>query len=222
MTPDSEPLLNLVLQHVDDSMLQAMAAADYGQDTDAHLAALRGITRGVLPIPLEWVPREVLELTRNTKPNDDRGHWLRVFACMNLLRAQEPPHHEQFLAEEATILRLTSSALALGPDCGRAARSFFAWCLQRQPRADWLDPYLAIAILLLSVRLETPTESLVDGVIDVVRSSPAEVWELFDGKCCSAAADWKSMIRETLVSEGESAGKISRFGSYLLLEADLP
>lgn len=218
---DSQPLVQLALQHVDDRMLQAMAALDYGQDTDAHLAALRGIMRGVLPIPLEWVPKEVLELTRNTEPKDESGHWQRVFACLNLLRAQEPPHHEHFLAEEATILRLTTSALSIGPDCGRAARSFLVWCLQRLPRADWLDPYLAIAILLLSVRLENPKDSLVDAVISVVRSSPTEVWELFDGKRCSAAAAWKSLIRKTFLSGEVSDGKLRNFGSYLLLEADL-
>jgi hypothetical protein len=41
--PADQPLLDLIFEHVDDSMLFDMAKADYGDDVDLHLAALHQI-----------------------------------------------------------------------------------------------------------------------------------------------------------------------------------
>lgn len=221
LDPAYEPLVGIVLQHVEDPILQEIAAADRGQDFEAHLASLRGIVRGVLPIPMGWIPKEVLELTAYSDPVDDREHWMRLFACMTLLRAEQPPHHEHFHGDKTTILRLTKSAMAIGFDCSSAARRFLCWCLRRQPRADWLDPYLAIAIMILSVRLEDLSQSMVDHHISVVRSSQTEVWQLFDRHFCASSREWKVLIRETLSEPASLHEQIRNFGRYLFLESDI-
>lgn len=222
LDPAFEPLLDLVLQHVDDSMLHEIAAADRGEDFEAHLAALRRIVRGELPIPMDWIPKEVLELTSYGEPAGDRESWAPLFACMTLLRASQPPHDKYFYGEERTILQLAKIAMAIGGDCTLAARRFLCWCLRRQPRTESLDPYFAVAILILSVRLNDVSGGMVDYLISVVRSSQTEVWELFDRHHgCAGSRDWKALIRTTLVEPESLDEKIRNFGRYLLLESDI-
>ncbi len=63
LDPAWQPLVERVEQLVDDRMLLEIAAADYGQDLEVYLASLREIVVGELPVPMGWIPREVLELT---------------------------------------------------------------------------------------------------------------------------------------------------------------
>jgi hypothetical protein len=58
------PLLALIFEHVDDSMLAEIAICDYGDDVAIHLAALHQIRANNIPRPMQWHPREVMELTR--------------------------------------------------------------------------------------------------------------------------------------------------------------
>ena len=52
-------LLEVARRQVDDGMLAEIAAADYGMDTNAHLAELRPIrNQGVVPTPMRWRPGE--------------------------------------------------------------------------------------------------------------------------------------------------------------------
>ncbi len=216
-----QPLLELVRQHVDDRMLRHIAATDRGEDFEAHLASLRAVVGGTIPIPMDSIPKEVLELACHREPANDREHWMRLFAGMTLLQAAEPPHHERFLGQAGQVLGLTKSAMLLGDDCSLALRSFLGWCLRRQPREDWLDPYLAIAIVILSVRLDDVSQPILDHCIAVVRSGQTEVWELFDRHHCVGSKEWTGLIRETLVEPAALAEQIRNFGSYLLLESEL-
>lgn len=221
LDPNKESLLELVLQHIDDSMLQHIASADRGEDFDANLASLREIVRGVIPIPMGWIPREVLQLSCYSEPVNERGHWMRLFSGMTLLRAAEPPHHEHFSGQVTAIVSMVKSGRAIGEDCSVAVRGFFCWSLRREPREAWLDPYLAIAIMILSVRRDDLSQPVTDHLISVVRSAETEVWELFDRRYCSSSKDWKALIRETLVEPAALDQQIRNFGRYLLLESEL-
>src|SRR5262245_2436176 len=106
-------------------MLREIASADYGMDADAHLDALLRIRdRGEAPAPMNWEPKEVLELIRWSEPEDPnwrpggtgiRGHVMRAFVCAALLRAApEPANHGYFDGENQTIAQLLASALVLG------------------------------------------------------------------------------------------------------------
>jgi hypothetical protein len=60
LEPADNPLLTLIFDRVDDSMLLEIAKADYGDDVDIHLAALHQIRANNIPIPMQWHPGEVL------------------------------------------------------------------------------------------------------------------------------------------------------------------
>jgi hypothetical protein len=89
--PDQTGLFKIIARHVDDAMLREIAAADYGQDIEQHLAPLRTLRDGGMPPePRSWYPDEVLELIRWSQPDDptwqpsgrgSRGHWMLAFSC---------------------------------------------------------------------------------------------------------------------------------------------
>src|SRR5262245_40470300 len=99
--PAADLLLDHARRQIDEAMLMEIARADYEQDVDAHLTALRAIRDlGITPAPMEWHPGEVLELIRNSEPEvpawkpggtGRRGHQMRAFACAALLRAVAEP-----------------------------------------------------------------------------------------------------------------------------------
>jgi hypothetical protein len=76
--PAADLLLDVARRQVDDAMLLEIAQADYMNQTDLHLAALRMIRDdGVLPSYPQWDPREVLGLVQWPEP-DGAGHKHRV------------------------------------------------------------------------------------------------------------------------------------------------
>jgi hypothetical protein len=52
LAPADEPLLTLIFQHIDDSMLTVISKADFGDSADIHLEALLQIKAGNIPIPM--------------------------------------------------------------------------------------------------------------------------------------------------------------------------
>jgi hypothetical protein len=154
----------MAFQNVDDSMLREIAAADYGMDVEEHLEQLRAIKNGKVPTPMEWEPKEVLELIRWSEPEDAtwspgstgrRGHWMRLFSCAALLRAAaEPENDGYFTGEDSTIIQLVDSAVKLGEKTSLVALKFLCWRMQYRTLDEWDRPYFAIAILLLSVFLD--------------------------------------------------------------------
>jgi 2-polyprenyl-3-methyl-5-hydroxy-6-metoxy-1,4-benzoquinol methylase len=176
LEPIDIPLLTLIFDHVDDSMLAEIANSDYGNDADIHLAALHQIRAKNIPIPMQWYPGEVLELTRWTEwdslnPQDrvisTRNHWMRLFACTVLIWASlEPENYEHqgeywchIDGEDSTIIQFLDSALNLGDDTAIAALKFLAWRIECQMQRALLDedfgncPCYAVAMLLLYVSI---------------------------------------------------------------------
>lgn len=63
--PNQRATVDYFRQQVDEDILREIAGADYSQDIDQHLAALKPIWNGGDLIELDvWFPMEVLELTR--------------------------------------------------------------------------------------------------------------------------------------------------------------
>jgi hypothetical protein len=172
LRPSPTDLFELLRSRVDDSMLQEIAEADYGEDAEEHFRALKRVqTSGELP-PNEWIPMEVIELIRFSQPDDPtwkpgstgtRGHVMRAYCCVILLRiAADPKNYVYFEGENQTIIQLIDSALALGGDAQLAALRLLCWRTLSLPRADDEYPFFALAILLLAVRLGALKE---DGII---------------------------------------------------------
>jgi hypothetical protein len=112
--PDPAALLDWLRERITPKALATIAAADYGNDRDTHLAALRDIqATGLIPQPLTWHPTEVLALTRWSS-GDNVDHMARAFACTVLCLDSAGPVHRD--GHEATIAVLLESCLALGDE----------------------------------------------------------------------------------------------------------
>jgi hypothetical protein len=158
------PLLALIFEHVDDSMLAEIAICDYGDDVEIHLAALHQIRANNIPRPMQWHPREVLELTLWTEWDSlsaqdgaisTRNHWMRLFACTVLIWASLEPENyspqerlrqqdrdEDWYCidgEDSTIIQFLDSALHLGDDVSIAALNFLGWRMQCQIQRALID-----------------------------------------------------------------------------------
>jgi hypothetical protein len=139
LEPDGDQLLAEISKHITDDMLEEIASADYGQDQNQHLGKLRRLRdTGTFVEPMHWYPCEVLELIRNSEPEDPswrpgslgvRGHWMRAFACTALLRALGPPW--EYKADAAlpsyTLIQLIYSLGALPVDLTSPALRMLAW-----------------------------------------------------------------------------------------------
>jgi hypothetical protein len=156
--PSGQMLLDMTRRQVDDDVLDEIARADYGMDADLHLAALQPIRDdGVIPRPMEWHPREVLELIRWSEPEraelqpgaaGRRGHLMRTFACAVLLRADSDG--EVDTAVEATLAHCLSGAKVLGQGISEAAGSFLTWRIPTMASTErWL---FALGLMIVAMR----------------------------------------------------------------------
>lgn len=147
--PDRRSAIEHLRQRVDEGMLREIAEADYSQDVERHLAALRPLWSGDEFTELQhWFPREVLELIRWSEPEDKdwkpgssglRGHQMRAFCCAALLAASN------FEPEKETLVQFLDSVLVLGADATEAAGRFLTWKINTLGRNDD-RPFFALAV----------------------------------------------------------------------------
>jgi hypothetical protein len=182
--PESEGLLREISKHISDDMLREIAAADYGQDIEKHLVAVRQIRdTGTFPPIMYWYPMEVLELIRWSEPENpdwkpgrtgEFGHWMRAFSCAAILRAtREPWNFGDGLATEETTSHLILSLRALPVDFTQQAVQFLAWLLLNSEPEGKDNQVCAYGIGLLWFALQlvppAPDETLVSLAQWVVR-----------------------------------------------------
>lgn len=220
--PTKDALFDLAFRRVDDSMLREIAEADYGNDADVHLEALLAIKAGVIPIPMQWDPQEVLELTRWSEPEDPtsepgsvgmRQHWMRLLSCAILIRvAAEPENAGYFLGEDSTIIQLVESAMKLGEEASFTTLQFLCWRMEYRKLDEWDRPYLAVATLLLSVSLDICDSQTAQYLIAAANSDVIAVSQLCDD--CQRAQKWKDITRRVLC--GSARHDIQRFGHLLI------
>lgn len=109
-------LLDRVRTQVGPQALAAIAGADYGQDYAKHHQALVEIqASGRFPVPLDWYPREVLELYR-WRQGDEVDHVGRLFACAVLALDAVLPDSQQVGELSDVLAPLIESAWHLGLD----------------------------------------------------------------------------------------------------------
>lgn len=168
--PDFDALLREISAHISDNLLEEIALADYGEDMGEHMEGLRTIRdESKFVEPVGWCPCEVLELIRNSRPEDpawkpgspgERGHWMRAFACAALLRARLPPWNYSGDAAfpSKTLIQLIGSLRLLPVRFDREAASFLAWTLENPDLAgDHEQPlYCALGLLWFSLHLTNP------------------------------------------------------------------
>jgi hypothetical protein len=207
--PQSDGLLRRISEYVNDDMLKCISMADYGQDVDCHLAALRLVRDiGAFPQKMYWCPAEVLELIRWSEPEDpdwkpgesgEFGHWMRAFCCAALLRAtREPWNYGDGLGTDSTLVQLIFSLCALPIDFTSEAVSFLAWLLMHSDPEGRDVQVCAYGVGLFWFALKHPAhfpdESLISLAQWVIRR-PDEI--------CESPAS--ALRRADAVSEGHPA-----------------
>ena len=136
LNPAPDALLSALMPLIDDTMLQEIARADYGEDEDKHLAQLRRVRDDqALVSEQSWYPHEVLALTRWSEPEHDwaefdpqylRHHIMRAFSC----------------ASSCGPMTMTAHSRSSSPVCRcwaaiqEAALRFIAWCVKERPCSD--------------------------------------------------------------------------------------
>jgi hypothetical protein len=142
---------------VDPSILHDLSQADYGEDAEAHLAALEAICRdGDVPEVMHFEPMEVLCLTRWSVPekfySDEselrRAHIERGFACTALLLAAAQLKGDE---DDVAIIQLIDSATVLGSPLPELAARFLTWRLGTCPHDDRGRPFYACGLLVLAL-----------------------------------------------------------------------
>jgi hypothetical protein len=184
--PESEGLLSEISRHIDDNMLECISRADYGGGEDEHLAALRQIRdTGTFPQKMYWYPAEVLELVRNSEPDDPIrslgrtgvfGHWLRAFSCAALLRAtREPWNYGDGMFTDETLIQMILSLRTLPVNFTPQAVKFLAWLLIHSEPEGQDEQVCAYGIGLLWFALQQalpiPDETLISLTKWIVRRS---------------------------------------------------
>jgi hypothetical protein len=221
LEPSDRPLLDLVFDRVDDSMLAEIATYDYGDDIKIHLEALHQIRANNIPIPLQWHPGEVLCLTGwkewNSIEQDGaistRNHWMRLFACAVLIWASlEPENYEggeenwnHIEGEDSTIIQLVDSALHLGDDVSISSLRFLGWRMQCQiQRASIHEdfgncPCYAVAMLLLCVSLDRCNPEIVSFLISMAYCN-SEYIPISREIDCQLSQKWRDKIDRILLA----------------------
>jgi len=170
LEPNGEQLLSEISKHITDDMLEEIAMADYGQDQEQHLATLRNLRdSGTFAEPMHWYPCKVLELIRNSEPDNSlwkpgsvgiRGHWMRAFASTALLRALGPPWEYKADAAQPsyTMIKLIYSLRVLPIDLTSAAVRMVAWLMLHSELegSDEQVIYYGVGLLWLAIHRSPP------------------------------------------------------------------
>lgn len=221
------------MENVTDEMLQEIAAADYGDDTEKHFRALTKFYRGEIPAP-DWHPIEVLTLTSYSEPHQSyhpdssteaRQHWLRLFACVGLIRISENlPGNEGLNGIDSMVIRLTESAIALGPEVISEAISFLAWYVQAPTDEEERCPQAAVAILILASSLQRSENDAFHWLIATIRNKHVETdqWDEWENEphrffaWCGEPRKWEKLIPEFLLSPKQKNTAVRSIAQDLL------
>lgn len=173
LAPDPAAIFNRLRPLISDRMLEVIAGADYGNEAEEHLKKLKPIrNNGAVPAPVQWHPKEVLELTRWLMPENEDPRWktglsirenhlIRLFSCATLLRlAAEPENHGYFDGESPTIAPLVHSAIVLGEDLQKDALALLAWLLKRDRELYEDAPFFGLGCLLLAAHTGAPASTV--------------------------------------------------------------
>lgn len=223
LEPADRPLLDLIFDRVDDSMLLEIARCDYGDDVEIHLAALHQIRANNIPRPLRWHPGEVLCLTRwdewdSLNATDiaisTHKHWMRLFACTVLIWVSLELEDDEYNVEDwnhlegenSTIIQFLDSALYLGDDVSIAALKFLGWRMQSQIERASIDdgfgncPCYAVAILLLSVSLDRCNPEIVNFLISMAycEHEYVPISQEIGNDRCQLSQKWRDTIDRIL------------------------
>jgi hypothetical protein len=215
--PDSEGLLREISKHIDDEMLEWISTADYGCRADEHIVALRQVRdAGTFPQEMHWCPMEVLELIRWSEPEDPEwksgrtgefGHWMRVFSCAAILRAEHEPYNYSYNdgSTDSTVIQMIMSLRALPVDFTSQAVKHLAWLLLHSDPEGRNDQVRVYGVGLLWFALQivptVPDETLISLARWVVRRADELDWK-------PTAGGWSGLREMVLNCQKKSAWEL--------------
>ncbi|NTF17324.1 hypothetical protein G6L37_02610 [Agrobacterium rubi] len=206
------PLMEALTKRLSDDDVETIARADYGIDAERHAAAITAIRRTVeIPSPLDWVPREVLNLTRWSDPQGSQdtvsGHIRRAFASMVILYA-DSVDGLGWGGSNTDMAVLTDSVHALGGDLVEAGADFASWLIARETDRDEL-PFLGLAFF--SLALPSPGRWN-----DTILMEVAEwVMRMDDETAASTKADHSTVSNRPWLLGGPASGILDRTWSRI-------
>ncbi len=200
-------LLDLLSARLGAKSVKAIAGCDYGHDYDTHLATLQDIlSTGLIPQPLRWHPREVLELTRWTE-GAKTDHVARAFACCVLcIDGAGPDYHDGL---EQTIAVLIESCIELGAEAHDAAIGLMVVLCEAMEdyRGELVFAYLG---LLVAAAAKGPDDPRLRALAELVITTadrlgadrlprPEWGWLLGTTYFDQRHRLWRRLVRDTLV-----------------------
>jgi hypothetical protein len=163
--------------HINDAMLEEIAAADYGIYVEDYWRALKRIrdeswssnevlvrpSTGKAQVPVWYHALEVLNLMRWSEPENSQqqeeqtvGHLMRAFCCVVLLRLAASPANcntANINSESETIIQLIASVLTLEQEVIKFTLQLLCWRMLSLPVDNEECPFFAMGILLLATAL---------------------------------------------------------------------
>lgn len=147
---------------VDSEMLKQISESNYGYCSDEHLAALSEILScGILPKRMEWIPREVLRLSKWSEcMGADTRCLVQVFFCSFVLLAASVEPESSDLAEEHSteMIIAVDSASRLGVEQAELLHAFLLHVTSEIQLEDIVSKedflYYHLSLYVLSVMLE--------------------------------------------------------------------
>lgn len=177
--PSDSTLWVWLRAHIDDAMLEKIAAADYGMNFENYLRVLKRTRdepwqsnevlvrppKGKAQVPVWYQALEVLNLMRWSEPENSQqeeeqtvGHLMRAFCCVVLLRiAAESANCNtaNINTESETIIQLIASVLTLEHEAIEFTLQLLCWRMLSLPVDNQECPFFAMGILLLATALYT-------------------------------------------------------------------
>ena len=175
------PLFDWLRARISRDALAEIAAADYGNDVDEHLAALLDIqASGLVPQRFAWHPGEVLALARWQR-GERVDHLGRAWCCTLLFfDGDEAMEHLPNL-----VPGLVESCLALGDPAPEYAGQLLAWLCETESdpfQEGDCPPVEALFGLLLLCAGRDPADPRVDMLVSMLMSvEPDYVHRLYGG-----------------------------------------
>jgi len=166
----AQALLDAVRARITPRSLDRIAGADYGSNHRKHLDGLTELRdTGRFAPPLDWYPREVLELTRWSR-GDKTDHVARAFACAVLALDWPAPETAQACDLGDVVAPLVESAWALGLD--EPLEAHLAWLAEVVPDAEPLG--WAVLALILTLARRAPDDPRLPDLIAVLDEAAAD------------------------------------------------
>ncbi len=170
-TADPARLLDLLRPQLDRPVLRGIAQADYGSEEPRHLSALLAIWEsGLVPYPLPWHPREVLELVRWDE-GDDVDHLRRAFACTVLCVEATGPDYRDGMGQ--TIAVALESCRVLGREAVEAYEELTAALIQAHEDCAEGALFGLLGLLLARASLD-PADPRLPGLVARIESLEIE------------------------------------------------